>query len=182
MGSFSWTRADMTTARSNLTYGDKYKILIPTEFGGGYIYDTYFDYGYIFEDENFAAASKYVSPDGHVVTAAELGVWRADLYGLLAWMNDAEGLGYEGDEPPTDVIGFLKYGQTNNYTNRYRGIELGCYDNDVDALQYPLKLVSASCKLTYEECKGRSYGDPNQGFRAYHWRHRDYQRFISKIT
>lgn len=29
MGSFSWMRADKTTKRSNLTMGDKYKILIP---------------------------------------------------------------------------------------------------------------------------------------------------------
>lgn len=40
MGSFSWMRADKTTKRSNLTMGDKYKILIPQEFGGGFIKDT----------------------------------------------------------------------------------------------------------------------------------------------
>lgn len=33
MGSFSWLRADRTTKRSNLTKGDRYKILIPKEFG-----------------------------------------------------------------------------------------------------------------------------------------------------
>ena len=48
MGSFSWLRADRTTRRSNLTDGDRYKILIPKEFGGGFIKDTYFDYGYVF--------------------------------------------------------------------------------------------------------------------------------------
>ena len=36
MGSFSWLRADHTTKRSNLTDGDRYKILIPKEFGGGF--------------------------------------------------------------------------------------------------------------------------------------------------
>ena len=46
MGSFSWTRAEHTTKRSNLTEGDSYKILIPKEFGGGYIKDTYWDYGW----------------------------------------------------------------------------------------------------------------------------------------
>ena len=36
-------------------------------------------------------------------------------------------------------------------------------------LKYPLKLVSASYKGTYEECEGRSYGDPNQGFYKTYW-------------
>ena len=47
MGSFSFTRADKTTKRKNLVYGDHYKILIPEEFGGGYIKYTYYDYGYV---------------------------------------------------------------------------------------------------------------------------------------
>lgn len=34
MGSFSWTRADHTTKRSNISGDDSYKILIPKEFGG----------------------------------------------------------------------------------------------------------------------------------------------------
>ena len=62
MGSFSWLRADKTTKRKNLTEGDRYKILIPKEFGGGFIKDTYYDYGYVFHGtEN-----------------------EADLYGILA--------------------------------------------------------------------------------------------------
>lgn len=50
MGSFSWMRAEHTIERSNLTEGDRYKILVPIEFGGGYIADTYYDYGYVFHD------------------------------------------------------------------------------------------------------------------------------------
>jgi hypothetical protein len=37
MGSFSWLRADHCTKRHNISLGDSYKILIPQEFGGGYI-------------------------------------------------------------------------------------------------------------------------------------------------
>ena len=55
MGSFSWTRADRTTKRSNLTDGDSYKILIPKEFGGGFIKDKYVDYGYVFYDTDHEA-------------------------------------------------------------------------------------------------------------------------------
>lgn len=43
MGSFSWLRADRTTKRSNIVGGDSYKILIPKEFGGGFIKDIYYD-------------------------------------------------------------------------------------------------------------------------------------------
>ena len=72
MGSFSWLRADKTTKRKNLTKGDRYKILIPKEFGGGFIKDTYYDYGYVFHGtEN-----------------------EADLYGILAYWNSCEGMDY----------------------------------------------------------------------------------------
>ena len=64
MGSFSWTRADKTTKRSNLTDGDVYKILIPKEFGGGFIKDRYYDYGLVFEYDDTKE--------------------NADLYGILA--------------------------------------------------------------------------------------------------
>lgn len=44
------------------------------------------------------------------------------------------------------------------------GIGIGCYDDQIDKLKYPLKLVSVSYTGTYEDLKGRSYGDPNQGW------------------
>lgn len=48
--------------------------------------------------------------------------------------------------------------------NRLIGIDIGCYDEQVDQLKYPLKLVSVSYKGNYEDCNGRSYTDPNQGW------------------
>lgn len=47
--------------------------------------------------------------------------------------------------------------------NRSKGIDIGCYDHQIDQLKYPLKLVSVSYKGTYEECPEKSYGDPDQG-------------------
>ena len=42
MGRFSFTRAEYTPGGiANLTYGDKYRILVPEKFGGGYILDKY---------------------------------------------------------------------------------------------------------------------------------------------
>lgn len=45
MGAFSWLRAERTTQRKNIAVGDIYQILIPQEFGGGFIrYDIPSDY------------------------------------------------------------------------------------------------------------------------------------------
>lgn len=150
MGSFSWLRADKTTKRKNLTKGDSYKILIPKEFGGGFIKDTYFDYGYVFYDTDN----------------------EADLYGILAYWNKCDEMLWDTDECdhyPSTMEEILKYGNTTIQDNRWKGIEIGCYDRDIDKLKYPLKLVSASYKGTYEECQGKSYGDPDQGFIKTYW-------------
>ena len=149
MGSFSWTRADKTTKRSNLTDGDVYKILIPKEFGGGFIKDRYYDYGYVFEYDDTKE--------------------NADLYGILAYWNKCEGMEFDGEEYPSTMKDILERGNTCLQNNRCKGIEIGCYDNDINKLKYPLKLVSASYQGTYEDCKMRSYGDPEQVFTKTYW-------------
>ncbi|WP_368273714.1 hypothetical protein [Enterocloster bolteae] len=50
--------------------------------------------------------------------------------------------------------------------NRNIGIDIGCYDDQIDKLKYPLKLVSVSFRGSYEDLDKPSYGDPNQGHRA----------------
>ena len=150
MGSFSWTRADKTTKRSNLTDGDSYKILIPQEFGGGFIKDIYCDCGYVFEYDDTKE--------------------NADLYGILAYWNKCDGMIYDGEEYPSTMKDILERGQTCLLSNRCKGIDIGCYDEQIDKLKYPLKLVSASYKGTYEECDMRSYGDPEQGFYKTYWK------------
>jgi hypothetical protein len=149
MGSFSWIRADKTTKRKNLTDGDKYKILIPKEFGGGFIVDTYYDYGKVFEYDDTRE--------------------NADLYGILAYWNKCEVMIYDGEEYPATMQDILERGNTCLQKNRCNGIDIGCYDEDVDKLKYPLKLVSVSYKGTYEECNMRSYSDPEQGFGKTYW-------------
>lgn len=149
MGSFSWLRADKTTKRKNLTDGDVYKILIPKEFGGGFIKDTYYDYGIVFKYDE----TKEI----------------ADLYGILAYWNKCEGMIYDGEEYPSTMKDILERGKTCLQRNRSKGIAIGCYYKEIDKLKYPLKLVSASYKGTYEECDMRSYGDPEQGFCKTYW-------------
>lgn len=152
MGSFSWLRADKVTKRSNLTDGDRYKILVPQEFGGGFIEDTYYDYGEVFAYD----ASKNT----------------ADLYGILAYWNKCEGMIYDGEGYPSTMEDILERGHTCLQSNRCKGIGIGCYDEQVDMLKYPLKLVSLSYHGTYEECDMKSYSDPEQGFRKTYWNER----------
>lgn len=153
MGSFSWIRADKRSSRKNISIGDKYKLLIPKEFGGGFLVDKYFDYGYLFYDgDNYNG-----------------GYPTNDLYGILAYWNKCEGMDYEGDEYPSTMEDILWRGHTTEQNNRIKGIEIGCYDEDIDKLKYPLKLVSMSYDGTYEDCDMRSYGDPVQGFYKTYW-------------
>jgi hypothetical protein len=138
MGGFSWNKADDLTAIENIAYGDSFKFLIPQEFGGGFIRDKYQNYGYLGTKGN--GEPKY------------------DMYELLAFWNKAEGLEYDGEFP------FMK--EIDQYTdeNRRLGIDIGCHDKQILKLKYPLKLVSASFKGTYEDLKTCSLDDPDQGF------------------
>jgi hypothetical protein len=152
MGSFSWMRADMTTQRANLTMGDAYKILVPQEFGGGYIKDRYWDYGYVNKD----GKSVYVDGNGNRYPLTK----EHDLYGILAMWN-------KSDMSMKDI---LEYIDTCEQDLRCEGIDIGCYPWQINNSKYPLKLVSARYKGTYEECDMVSYGDPEQGFCKTYWK------------
>lgn len=95
----------------------------------------------------------------------------ADLYGILAYWNGCEGMdySYECGHYPKTMEEIIKYGNTCKQSNRCKGICIGCDDKDIDKLKFPLKLVSASYNRAYEECEGRSYRDPEQGFVKTYW-------------
>ena len=170
MGSFSWLRADQTTKQVTINYGDPYKFLIPKEFGGGYIKDNYRDYGNL------------QSPDGKIYDIYELlAFWNANcILGKTQLMKakDVEGipaiqlLVWEGD------FTGLKEVDNDTDNNRCIGIDLACYDQDMVRLKYPLKLVSASYKGSYEDCIGISYSDPDQGFSRYTRDSQTYRRYL----
>lgn len=150
MGCFSWLKADNLTKVANIVEDKPFKLLIPKEFGGGFIKDHYQGYGYI-----------GTKPDGspkHDMYEL-LAFWNADA--IIPYSNDStvrSRLKYYGNEFP-----LLKEIDEHTRHNRSIGIDIGCYDAQMDKLKYPLKLVSASYTGTYEDCDGRSYGDPNQG-------------------
>ena len=144
MGSFSWLKADNLTKIANVQYGAPFKFLIPEEFGGGYIKDYYQDYGYLGTKED--------------------GTPKYDMYELLAFWNHeiVEEYGYELQYDEEEMP-MMKEIDQHTFYNRNVGINIGCYDKQIDRLKYPLKLVSCSYKGSYEDCEGRSYNDPAQG-------------------
>lgn len=139
MGSFSWKKADNLTRVANVVNNKPFKFLIPKEFGGGFIKDNYQDYGLLGTKED--GSSKY------------------DMYELLACWNEPDKI-----RKNIKVNYSLKEMDKNTNYNREIGIDIGCYDEDIDKLKYPLKLVSCSYKGTYEDLESKSYNDPNQGF------------------
>lgn len=150
MGSFSWRKADKLTKIDNIAYGKPFKFLIPKEFGGGFIKDIYQDYGQLGKKAD--------------------GTPKYDMYELLAFWNkeysDKLCKQFSTDDYLKWDGRFTYMPEISKYTddNRSIGIKIGCYDNQIDNLKYPLKLVSCSYKGTYEDCDRPSYGDPDQGF------------------
>lgn len=153
MGSFSWLRADANTKTINISFGDEFTCLIPKEFGGGKITGFYQDYGHIGFDKYDYENVKY------------------DMYELLAFWNKDMPYPYEEGKTVGDFLeydgDFPNLKEIDKYTdnNRDIGIDIGCYNKNIEKLKYPLKLVSVNYGKThtYEECLNKSFTDPNQG-------------------
>lgn len=152
MGIYSWTKADVgNTKIANILHGAPFKMLIPKQFGGGSIKDHYMVCGKISDGKG----NQY------------------DIYELLAFWNAHMPfqdrtvgdylLSDAGQIPMKPVDIFTK-------DNRRVGIAIACYDDQMDALEFPLKLVSWSYKGTYEDCPTCSYYDPNQGANKLSWK------------
>ncbi len=156
MGSFSFTYADYGVGKyANIIDGEVVKILIPDNFKIKEIIAKYQDYGV------------FRTVDGE----------RYDVYELMALHNedhpyrdskvgDYTRCGIDGISSKT----FQKVIDADTENNRCIGIDIGCYNEQVNALRHPLKIVHEKSTLTYETCYGYSYGDPEQGFRHYTWK------------
>lgn len=152
MGSFSWLKADGLTKVANIVSGRPFKFLVPKEFGGGFVKDYYQGYGRV--------GIKYGTLDDP----------KYDIYELLAFWNADRAVPFSDGETVRSRLkwdgAFPQMKEIDKYTpqNRRIGIDIACSDNQIKRLQFPPKLVSASYKGTYEDCEGRSFSDPNQGF------------------
>ena len=148
MGSFSWYNADK---QNNIIYGDTVKMLIPKEFGGGYILGIYEDYGDINEN-------------GIIHDIYELvALWNnKKLYNTVKKMDYTN----PSRKPSDNDINSKK--NVTHFVRNY-GIAIACYDEDNAKCKYPIKIVSEKSNLTYEECENISLSDEAQGFHRHKW-------------
>lgn len=151
MGSFSFMYADGGKEnQANMVPGDRVRLLVPEVFGGGSLDGVYIDYG-------------------EIALADETTV---DVYELLALWNSAElrdaligGAGFCEEEVNVKGVDGVWTPFARNV-----GIRVGCYDEDMLRLDWPLRIVPAEKGgATYENVEGVSVGDPNQGFYARAW-------------
>lgn len=162
MGSFSWLKADNLTKVANIVDDKPFKFLIPKEFGGGFIKDYYQDYGYLGTKENgnpkYDMYELLAFWNAHMKMPIYTNRCDKEVHASYDGSSVKDHLQWDGDFPMLKEI--------DEYTNKNRhiGITIGCYDAEIDLLDFPLKLVSASYKGTYEDCEGKSYNDPNQGW------------------
>lgn len=151
MGSFSFMYADGGKGnQANMVPGDRVRLLVPEVFGGGSLDGVYADYG-------------------DIALADETTV---DVCELLALWNSAElrdaligGAGFCEEEVNVKGVDGVWTPFARNV-----GIRVGCYDEDMLRLDWPLRIVPAeNGDATYENVEGVSVGDPNQGFCARAW-------------
>ena len=135
MGSFSWQYASEKSETINFCPGDEVKVLIPEYFGIGEIVGSY-------EDDLIA-------------------IFNAEDLEENELNNKIKQLHKEKKIPTVEeVVSFIG----NDSSLRGVGINIGCYDEQLDSLKYPLKVIPVSEDVKYENCNFISYGDPNQGF------------------
>lgn len=150
MGMFSFMRADDCTNQKNFVMDDAIVALIPKEFGGsGRICGHYDGYGRIVED-NGAEHDVY-----EILAVMNKNYITNDIIDNRCWPNEL--LDVQEESP-----------YTTKDCDRLVGINIGCHDMQQHLLKYPLKLVSAEYKGTYEDlddyqCFSRQ--DPTQGFK-----------------
>lgn len=143
MGSFAFTKADNLTLTANIPCESGFKFLIPEQYGGGFIKDFYRDYGKLGKNSN-AQEPMY------------------DMYEILAQWNRHNLPVYDvfESDPKTNLN---KLKPIDEYTDNNRSIGIWLHSSP-RPIEFPLKLVSPTCKLKYEEVEGISIPDPHQGF------------------
>lgn len=165
MGSFSWkTAVNAQYEPAGIAEGTAVKILIPAEYGGGYVAACYDDYGNFFTVNPYALGDKRCVPNG--LLPGEKWYHSIDMYEwLFAWNHDhldnkQSNMTYHAPE------GFherFPVASEHTVSNRSHGITIGCFDEDINKLKFPLKFVRLEDTSTYEQV-GASYSDPDQGW------------------
>lgn len=160
-GEFSLIKADRDGRYANIGKGEVIKLLIPSEFGGGYIRGRYDGTGLIVEN-------------GTSYSIYELaGIWNSrEMYKAV------EEMGYEnpGRKPYVDTP------QDDKVTERIQNVGLTFTANEIEHVraEFPIKIVTADRRLTYEECENISLYDRNRGCK--HWEWKDWEKVFGTAS
>ena len=171
MGFFSWKTSDTERSIAN-TYSDRKTfpvyVLIPEEFGGGYIeecdYEGYGCFGGhdiydLLADWNrtYATADNLRKPERKCwQDGAEGDKWFESA--MERYNRDCSMLKDFADGKDDEYM-IATYGKDYK---RIIGINIGCYDEQNAALEYPIKIVEDN-SLTYEDAEP-SVSCPDQGY------------------
>ena len=170
MGQFSWLDCKTGCQILDDVEQDVY-VLVPKEFGGGHIvehcYDGYGNFGGCDIYELIADWNRTYLKEDHIFPHAIKRYYWIKMYKQHhpEYHEDIEFKAFEKDWWPAYSDMRLDKKGIEYVTGReYRtiGIDLACYDEDNEALPFPIK-ITYDPDAVYEECKP-SLSDPNQGW------------------
>lgn len=158
MGCFSWMYATAPTSSKepvNIVPGDKVKVLVPTEFGGGCIEGVYRDYGQV-QDANGV----------HYDVYELLSLWNSST--LRDTVKEYKS-GYDDESlarKECDNYGDYDYDSSVSAVLRIFAIDWSHLNDGDEAsdLHYGLKIVRPEDSVSYEECEYLCAHDRHQGF------------------
>lgn len=141
MGSFSWLRANVDTEKANIAEGDRFACLIPKEFGGGYIEDTY--------QEGFKAAEEKFNTKNPSIGEVRITPDSLDFINLMEDEHTDEKMLYlyETDELTKAAGIYTDAWHNDTYQVNFYGVEtndkfkvivtVAVYDTEELKLRYP---------------------------------------------
>lgn len=166
MGCFSWKYCDsknrMICGKQKNSY-----LLIPAEFGGGHIVETYYDgYGHIGCVDVYEAVAdwnrKYLTEE--MINVPDRRSWDDTHEGQERYVRAIMKYHYrrrrlmDFHNGKSGTVMRKKYGED---WKREIGIDIACEDKDNARLKYPIKIAEKEDSV-YEKCR-YSKGDPMQG-------------------
>jgi len=192
MGCFSWIDCDRSRKRRKpIKIGEICYVLVPKEFGGGHICESYYDgYGHFGGQDIYELAADwnkgYLSKDNlrkAPVRKKFGGLWDFEKEALREQGVSEEEISKKDEEAREEYYqnalrcyqksinkiedfqaGLSDAEMTEKYGSEWKrnlGIDVACYDEQNAALKYPIK-ITHDYNGIYETCPA-SKSDPNQG-------------------